>query len=58
MDGNEADLLAQSHLPCLELAEAHQFLMIAFPAISCGVYGYSLEETALVALETTTGKLD
>jgi O-acetyl-ADP-ribose deacetylase (regulator of RNase III) len=47
-----APLLAQSHVSSLRLALAHGLRTIAFPAISCGVYGYPLEEAAAIALGT------
>ena len=31
---------------------------IAFPAISCGAYGYPIEEAALIAFKTTREFLD
>ena len=32
------------------MANEHALASVAFPAISCGVYGYPLEEAAAVAL--------
>lgn len=46
----EAELLAACYRNSLALAEAHGLSEIAFPAISCGVYGYPLEAAARVAL--------
>ncbi|MBI2502877.1 MAG: O-acetyl-ADP-ribose deacetylase [Candidatus Latescibacteria bacterium] len=46
-------LLADCYRNSLELAAAHQLRRIAFPAISCGVYSYPIEEAAPIALETT-----
>ena len=43
-------LLAAAYRSSLELAQAHGLQTIAFPAISCGVYGYPLDEAAMVAL--------
>jgi O-acetyl-ADP-ribose deacetylase len=45
-----APLLAAAHVACLRLAVASGVRSIAFPAISCGVYGYPVEEAAAVAL--------
>jgi O-acetyl-ADP-ribose deacetylase len=39
-DAGEAELLAQCYRACLELATQHRLGSIAFPAISCGAYGY------------------
>ncbi|MDF1594172.1 MAG: macro domain-containing protein, partial [Desulfobacterales bacterium] len=35
------------------LAGQHQLATIAFPAISCGVYGYPIHEACRIALDTT-----
>ena len=41
-----------SHRSSLALANEHGLRTIAFPAISCGVYGYPAEEAAEIALTT------
>jgi O-acetyl-ADP-ribose deacetylase (regulator of RNase III) len=46
----DAELLASCHTESLRLAAAEGLTTVAFPAISCGVYGYPLEEAAPVAL--------
>jgi O-acetyl-ADP-ribose deacetylase (regulator of RNase III) len=46
----EAELLAACYRNCLHLAEEQGLQSIAFPAISCGVYGYPLEQAATIAL--------
>jgi O-acetyl-ADP-ribose deacetylase (regulator of RNase III) len=44
------DLLARCYRSCFALVEEHGIRSIAFPAISCGVYGYPLDRAARVAL--------
>jgi len=46
----EAELLTSCYRRCFELARAHQIRTIAFPAISCGAYGYPLGEAAQIAV--------
>jgi O-acetyl-ADP-ribose deacetylase len=48
----EPELLASCYRESLVLAVTHQIQTIAFPAISCGVYGYPIDLAAQVALET------
>jgi O-acetyl-ADP-ribose deacetylase (regulator of RNase III) len=54
-DGNsgEPKLLASCYRACLELARANAVKTIAFPAISCGVYGYPVPEAARIAVRET-----
>jgi O-acetyl-ADP-ribose deacetylase len=46
----EADLLASCHRRALEVARELGARSVAFPAISCGVYGYPVEEAAPIAV--------
>jgi O-acetyl-ADP-ribose deacetylase (regulator of RNase III) len=46
----EPELLASCHRRAIELAAAHGCARVAFPAISCGVYGYPPELAAPVAV--------
>ena len=50
----EADLLASCYRNCLDIAVAKQFKRIAFPAISCGVYGYPVAAAVNIAVDTVT----
>ena len=47
----EAPQLASCYRNCLQLAQAHGLRSIAFPAISCGVYGYPLERAVAIAAD-------
>jgi O-acetyl-ADP-ribose deacetylase (regulator of RNase III) len=49
-DAGEAELLASCHRRALEVAGGLGARTVAFPAISCGAYGYPLEQAAAVAL--------
>jgi O-acetyl-ADP-ribose deacetylase (regulator of RNase III) len=46
----EPDLLASCYRESLRLAEAHGVRTIAFPAISCGVYGYPIPDACAIAV--------
>lgn len=46
----EPELLASAYRASLHLAAAHDVRTIAFPAISCGVYGYPVAEAASIAV--------
>ncbi len=54
----EAALLARAYENSLALAVAHDLRTIAFPAISCGVYGYPLDEAAAIAIATSLRTLE
>ena len=50
---NEADpdaVLLSSYNNCLRLALDNQCRSIAFPAISCGAYGFPIDKAAIIAL--------
>jgi O-acetyl-ADP-ribose deacetylase (regulator of RNase III) len=53
----EAVLLGGCYRNSLALAVAHQVRTIAFPAISCGIYGYPIPEAAGIAVDTVTAFL-
>ena len=49
----EDRLLASCYRNSIRLAEEYELESIAFPAISCGVYGYPVDAAAGIALEST-----
>ncbi len=50
--GNEAELLARCYTQALVLAGHHGLASVAFPAISCGVFGYPVDQAAQIAVST------
>lgn len=57
-NSGEAELLAGCFRRSIELAEERGLKSIAFPAISCGVYGYPISEAAPLAIETVRTALE
>lgn len=53
----EPELLAGCYRTAMELAAQHGCRSIAFPAISCGVYGYPMRDAAQIALTTVAEAL-
>jgi O-acetyl-ADP-ribose deacetylase len=51
-EAGEAELLAECHRRALEVALELGARSAAFPAISCGVYGYPVEQAARIAVAT------
>ena len=47
---NEAALLASCYRNSLQLAADHGVRSIAFPAISCGIFGYPVDQAARIAI--------
>jgi O-acetyl-ADP-ribose deacetylase (regulator of RNase III) len=56
-DAGEAALLAACYRNALHLAQAHALASIAFPAISCGVYGYPPDDAVPVAVSSVRAML-
>lgn len=48
----EANLLTDCYNNSMSLATSHNIRTIAFPAISCGVYGYPIAEATEIAINT------
>ena len=55
---NDADLLASCYRHSLEIVQENGLRTLAFPAISCGVYGYPLQAAAQIAIDATVGFLE
>ncbi len=49
----EPELLASCYRASLALAQQHGLATLAFPAISCGVYGYPMAAAARIAVAET-----
>ncbi len=56
-DKSEALLLKRCYLNALSLAEQHNIKSIAFPAISTGIFGYPIEETADIIISALKEKI-
>ncbi len=56
-EAGEAPLLARCYRSTLRLLREHRLCTIAFPAISCGIYGYPATQAAAVAVATLGDEL-
>ncbi len=54
-EDDPAGLLASCHVESLRVADELGASTVAFPAISCGVYGYPVDEAAPVAVAAVRG---
>jgi O-acetyl-ADP-ribose deacetylase (regulator of RNase III) len=54
---DEPELLASCYRESLRLAREHGVRSIAFPAISCGVFGYPVAAATAIAVRTTRAEL-
>jgi O-acetyl-ADP-ribose deacetylase (regulator of RNase III) len=50
----DAELLASCHVRSLAVADELGARTVAFPAISCGIYGYPVEEAAPIAVRAVS----
>lgn len=51
-DQGEAELLSSCYRESLKMADQHNCQSVAFPAISCGVYGYPVDQASVIAVES------
>ncbi len=56
-DNDEARLLADAYRSCLRLADEHECVSLALPAISMGIYAYPPDEGARIAVSTVAAHL-
>ncbi|BDV41675.1 RNase III inhibitor [Geotalea uraniireducens] len=56
-DKGEPELLRRCYRRCFAVAHAHGLKSIAFPAISCGVYGYPMDRACAIAMEEAKSAL-
>jgi O-acetyl-ADP-ribose deacetylase (regulator of RNase III) len=54
----DRELLASCYRSSLSLAAEHRLGSLAFPAVSCGVYGYPMADACRVAVDTTLAFLE
>jgi O-acetyl-ADP-ribose deacetylase len=55
---NEPELLASCYRSCFNLAAEHHLRSLAFPAISCGVFGYPIDQATDIAVRETFAGLE
>ena len=53
----ERELLASCYVSCFEIARKHGLQSLAFPAISCGIYRFPVEEAVAIAMRETVAEL-
>lgn len=54
----EAELLAKCYRNCFAIARERGLRSLAFPAISCGIYGYPIAEAVGIAVRETRAELE
>jgi O-acetyl-ADP-ribose deacetylase (regulator of RNase III) len=53
----EPELLASCYRSCFAIARERGLATLAFPAISCGIYGYPINEAVKIAVAETVAEL-
>lgn len=56
-DRNEPELLASCYRSSFAIARERQLRSLAFPAISCGIYGYPIDQATEIAVRETLAEL-
>ena len=56
-DQNEHELLASCYRSCFAQAREHGLRTIAFPAISCGIYRFPIDQAVEIAVRETQAEL-
>ena len=57
-NANEVAMLRSCYQRSMQLADENDIHSIAFPAISCGVYGYPIEQAAEIAISTVQAQAE
>lgn len=57
-NSGEPELLASCYRSCFAIARERRLTSLAFPAISCGVYGYPIDEAVKIAVRETRAELE
>ena len=57
-DKREPELLASCYRSCFAIARERDLRTLAFPAISCGIYGYPIDLATEIAVRETLTELD
>ena len=55
---NEPSLLASCYRSCFTIAREKNLRTLAFPAISCGIYGYPIDQAVEIATRETLTELN
>jgi len=57
-DNHEPELLASCYRSCFAIAREHGLRTLAFPAISCGIYRFPVEQAVEIAVHETLEELN